>query len=210
MTTRHDKHQTHHATHSAANAQFLAAAATAAVQSELATGTPAAITMAQAVLESGWGHHHIGTANNYFGVKAQGKGDKIKYGAVASGYVNVDTREHLKGKDVVISQPFRAYKSMADSFIDHGQFLAQNSRYLKCLQDYRRDGDARAFARGLQKAGYATDPHYAALLISIINKYKLDQYDVTKLAAPASALAPSTAPAPGLPAQAPVQMGRMP
>lgn len=57
--------------------------------------------------------------------------------------------------------------------------------------------------------GYATDPHYAALLISIINKYKLDQYDVTKLAAPASALAPSTAPAPGLPAQAPVQMGRM-
>jgi flagellum-specific peptidoglycan hydrolase FlgJ len=67
---RHRKHAIHHANHSAANAQFIAQAATAAVQSEIATGTPAAITIAQAILESGWGKHHIGSANNFFGVKA--------------------------------------------------------------------------------------------------------------------------------------------
>ena len=58
------------------------------------------------------------------------------------------------------------------------------------MKDYATSGDARAFARGLQKAGYATDPHYAELLIGIIDKYKLDQYDVTK---PPAAVAPATA-----------------
>jgi flagellum-specific peptidoglycan hydrolase FlgJ len=185
MTTNPQKHRSHHAKHSAANAQFIAEASIAAVQSELMTGTPAAITIAQAVLESGWGKHHIGRANNYFGVKAQTSGGQVTYGGVATGYVNVDTREHLKGKDVVISQPFRSYSSMGDSFVDHGQFLAQNRRYLPYLQDYQRDGDVRAFARGLQKAGYATDPLYAELLISIIDQYKLDQYNVKKPPVPA-------------------------
>ncbi len=180
MTTRHHKQRAHHATHHATNAQFIATASTAAIQSEIATGTPAAITIAQAILESGWGRHHIGTANNYFGVKAQARKGHVTYGNVATGYVNVDTREHLHGKDTVIAQPFRSYKSMADSFIDHGQFIAQNGRYRRYMQDYTRDGDSRAFARGLQKAVYATDPHYAELLIGIIDKYKLDQYNVKK------------------------------
>lgn len=191
--TKHRKHAIHHANHSAANAQFIAAAATAAVQSEIATGTPAAITIAQAILESGWGKHHIGSANNYFGVKAQKKGDDVSWGALATGYVNVDTREHFKGKDVTLSQPFRSYSTMGDSFTDHGQFLAGNGRYRQYLQDYAANGDARAFARGLQKAGYATDPKYAELLIGLIDKYKLDQYDVKKpaVASAASASAPA-------------------
>lgn len=195
--TKHRKHALHHANHSAANAQFVAQAATAAVQSEIATGTPAAITIAQAILESGWGKHHIGSANNYFGVKAQKKGDDITWGSIANGYVDVDTREHFKGKDVVVSQPFRSYATMADSFTDHGQFLANNGRYRQYLKDYATNGDARAFARGLQKAGYATDPHYAELPIGIIDKYKLDQYDVTKT--PAAAAPTDSAPARRLP-----------
>ena len=75
--TKHRKHALLHANHSAANAQLIAQAATAAVQSEIATGTPAAITIAQAILESDWGKHHIGSANNDFGVKAQKKGDDV-------------------------------------------------------------------------------------------------------------------------------------
>lgn len=186
--TKHRKHAVHHANHSAANAQFIAEASVAAVQSEIATGTPAAITIAQAILESGWGKHHIGAANNYFGVKAQKhKGGDVTYGNLATGYVDVKTREVFKGKETTLPQPFRSYKTMGDSFTDHGQFLVKNGRYRQYLDDYAANGDPRAFARGLQKAGYATDPHYAELLIGIIDKYKLDQYDVKKPGAAAAA-----------------------
>lgn len=170
----------HRAISASSNAQFISEASTAAIQSEIATGVPAAITIAQAILESGWGKHHIGSANNYFGVKAQTKNGIVSYGDVATGFVNVDTREHINGKDEVVKQPFRAYRTMADSFLDHGLFLANNHRYRKHLDLYAQTGNSHAFAEGLQSAGYATDPHYAELLIKIIEKYKLDQYNVKK------------------------------
>jgi flagellum-specific peptidoglycan hydrolase FlgJ len=179
----HHQHHHRHAVHSASNAQFIAEASRAAIQSEAATGTPAAITIAQAVLESGWGKHHIGGANNYFGVKAQTKNGVVTYGNVATSFVNVNTREHIRGRDEVLKQPFRAYRSMTDSFIDHGLFLAKNHRYRKHLDDYAKTKDSHAFAQGLQGAGYATDPHYAELLINIIKKYKLDQFNVKKQSA---------------------------
>ena len=66
---------------------------------------------------------------------------------------------------------------MGDSFIDHGLFLKSNNRYQKILNNYEKDGDADAFASGLQKAGYATDPNYAKLLISIMKKNDLYKYN---------------------------------
>jgi len=156
---------------------FIHQAAVPAQQSELLTGVPASITIAQAILESGWGKHHIGKANNYFGVKAHKSHGKIDPGTVATGYVDVSTREHIKGNDITIVDHFRKYNSMSDSFIDHGLFLKKNKRYSTALANYSKSGDADAFAQGLQDAGYATDPHYADLLTKIMTKFSLYQYN---------------------------------
>jgi len=105
------------------------------------------------------------------------KKSTVKYGDVASGYVDLSTREHFNGKDVNVTAHFRAYKSIADSFLDHGLFLKNNSRYANTIQPYSKTHDADAFARNLQNAGYAADPKYAALLITIMRKNKLYQYN---------------------------------
>jgi flagellum-specific peptidoglycan hydrolase FlgJ len=169
----------HHALHGDHNA-FIASAVLPAQQCEFMTRIPASVTIAQAILEAGWGHHHIGKANNYFGVKAFKKNGAIQYGNVATGYVDAKTREHLGGKDVIVSDHFRTYASMAASFLDHGKFLAGNARYAKAIKDYAKTGDAEAFAHGLQTAGYATDPHYAELLIRIMKRNGLYQYNQSK------------------------------
>src|SRR5215210_4148222 len=150
------------ATKKAAHDAFIKNAAEAAQKSEARTGVPASVTIAQAILESGWGEHHMGDANNYFGIKAQEKGGKIVFGDVATGFVERLTKEFDKnGKAFTIVAHFRAYKDMAGSFIDHGIFLQSNARYRKALDAYATSKDANEFARGLQKAGYATDPNYA-------------------------------------------------
>jgi flagellar protein FlgJ len=157
---------------------FILSAAAPAHQCELKTGVPASVTIAQAILESGWGVHHIGNANNYFGVKAfLDKSGVVKFGNHATGYVNVKTHEHEKGKDFVTSANFRAYSSMADSFLDHGEFLAKNRRYRSAIEKYKKNGDADEFAHGLQSATYATDPNYAKKLIDIMKKYNLYRYN---------------------------------
>jgi flagellum-specific peptidoglycan hydrolase FlgJ len=162
-----------------AHATFIHGAAGPAQISELQTGVPASITMAQAILESGWGSHHMGSANNYFGVKAQTVKGEVVYGDIATGYVDRSTKEHLKksNTDVTITAHFRAYDGMGGSFRDHGMFLNNNPRYRAALDAYAKTSDANEFARGLQKAGYATDPHYAELLISIMKKHNLYQYN---------------------------------
>jgi flagellum-specific peptidoglycan hydrolase FlgJ len=169
-----------------AHTTFVWKATPPAQASERITGVPASITIAQAILESGWGKHHIGAAHNYFGVKAQTVSGEVDYGPTATGYVNVKTKEHVKGKDIVISDNFRSYKSMQDSFVDHGNFLRSNHRYYAILAAYAKDGDAEAFARGLQKAGYATDPHYAELLIKIMKARKLQRCNLKRPIAPAA------------------------
>ena len=156
---------------------FIYQAAIPAKQSELQTGIPASITIAQAILESGWGKHHIGSANNYFGVKAHKLAGKINSGPVATGYADVATKEHIKGEDITIVDHFRTYNSMADSFIDHGLFLKNNKRYSLALKRYAQTGDTNEFARDLQKAGYASALYYADLLIKIMTKYHLNQYN---------------------------------
>ena len=182
-------HKVRHHTLSPANAKFIADGAGPAQQSEISTGVPAAVTLAQAILESAWGQHHIGAANNYFGVKAQERKGNITYGDNAIGYVQRSTKEHLKklNKDVTVTAYFRSYADMAGSFRDHGMFLRNNPRYKKALNEYAKSGDAEAFAHGLQDAGYATDPQYAHLLISIMRSHNLSQFNVPR---PASGALP--------------------
>jgi flagellar protein FlgJ len=128
-----------------------------------ATGIPAKFMIGQAALESGWGKREIRNADgssshNLFGIKA-GPGWK---GKVATAV----TTEYVNGVAQTRVEKFRAYDSYADSFKDYAKLLQDNPRYEKVLASA---GDAHQFARGLQRAGYATDPHYAAKLSNIIS-----------------------------------------
>ncbi|HWW71499.1 MAG TPA: flagellar assembly peptidoglycan hydrolase FlgJ, partial [Duganella sp.] len=135
-----------------------------AEEASLATGIPAKFMLGQAALESGWGKREIkgrdGTnSHNLFGIKA---------GADWKGKtVDATTTEYVNGRAQTRVEKFRAYDSYADSFKDYAKLLANNPRYEKVLAS---GGDASSFARGLQQAGYATDPQYAAKLTSIITR----------------------------------------
>jgi flagellar protein FlgJ len=136
--------------------------ADAAEEAEKVTGVPAKFMMGQAALETGWGKRVIrnsdGTSsNNLFGIKA-GPGWK---GKVATAV----TTEYVNGKPHTRVEKFRSYASHADAFKDYAKMLSNNPRYEKVLA---HGGDASTFAHGLQRAGYATDPQYAAKLSRII------------------------------------------
>jgi flagellar protein FlgJ len=131
-------------------------------EAERATGIPAKFMLGQAALESGWGKREIRNADgsashNLFGIKA---GPNWK-GKVATAV----TTEYINGKPHTKVEKFRAYDSYAEGFKDYANMLASNPRYQQVLA---HGGDAATFARGLQKAGYATDPQYAAKLTSVI------------------------------------------
>ena len=119
--------------------------------------TPAAV-VAQAVLETGWGASAIG--NNLFGIKA---------GASWTGKRQyVLTREVFNGQSVMIYDWFRDYDSPADSFADHFNFLYNNSRYaIAGVFDPKDEKTDEEYFDALQRAGYATDPHYSATLSAV-------------------------------------------
>ena len=142
---------------------FLAIAVGPARASQKATGVPASVTLAQAIIESGWGESHMGDAWNFFGIKAQGD----------EPFVVVRTREVVDGKDVFVNAKFRRFASMEDCFREHGRFLRDNPRYAPAF----RTADAEGFARAIHAAGYATDPHYGDALIGIIRDNDLTRYD---------------------------------
>jgi flagellar protein FlgJ len=133
-----------------------------AEEASRATGIPAKFMLGQAALESGWGKREIkgrdgSNSHNLFGIKA---------GADWKGKVaEAVTTEYVNGKAQTRVERFRAYDSYADSFKDYAKLLASNPRYEKVLASA---GDASSFAQGLQRAGYATDPHYARKLTNII------------------------------------------
>ena len=96
----------------------------------------------------------------------------------ASGYVDKITKEYDKnGRAYSVVVHFRRYASMADSFLDHGIFLTSNKRYAKAIAAYAKSKDADEFARGLQNAGYATDPQYAKPLVSLMKKNDLYKFN---------------------------------
>lgn len=128
------------------------------------TGIPAKFMLGQAALESGWGKHVIrtadgGTSHNLFGIKATGGWKGKTVDAVTTEYVNGVAQKRV--------EKFRAYDSYADSFRDYAKLLRDNPRYEKVLANA---SDVKGFAQGLQRAGYATDPNYAAKLTNIINR----------------------------------------
>jgi LysM repeat protein len=148
--------------------QFISSIARAAVNSADQTGVPASVTIAQAILESYWGSSRLATdANNYFGIKAQPQGG-------TAGSVNFNVWEVIGGRNVFENQAFRAYNSVADSFVDHGLFFLQNSRYAGAMAV---KGDARQFAVAINREGYATDPSYSSKLIGLMDRYNLYRYD---------------------------------
>jgi flagellum-specific peptidoglycan hydrolase FlgJ len=159
-------------------AAFVKAAAVAAQASEAATGVPASVTIAQAILESGWGEHHMDDANNYFGIKAQVKNGQVVVTPPATGFVDRNTKEFdHQGHAFFVTAHFRKYADMAGSFTDHGLFLKNSARYADAMSAYAANKDANEFARGIAKAGYATDPNYAQLLISIMTSNNLFQFN---------------------------------
>jgi flagellar protein FlgJ len=136
--------------------------ADAAEEAERVTGVPAKFMMGQAALETGWGKRVIrnsdgSSSNNLFGIKA-GPGWK---GKVATAV----TTEYVNGRPHARVEKFRSYASHAEAFKDYAKMLSNNPRYEKVLA---HGGDASTFAHGLQRAGYATDPQYAAKLSRII------------------------------------------
>jgi flagellar protein FlgJ len=135
----------------------------AAQAAEQATGIPAAFMIAQAAHETGWGRKEIrnsdgSTSHNLFGIKAGGdwKGPVTE----------TTTTEYVKGVAHKVVQRFRSYDSYAASFADYAQMMKGSPRYASVVAS---GADARGFARGLQKAGYATDPAYATKLSKVID-----------------------------------------
>ena len=93
----------------------------------------------------------------------------------SAGVVWLPTWEVEGRANVIRNEPFRAYTSMADSFVDHGLFFHQNPRYAGALA---ASADPRQFAREINRAGYATDPDYAATLIGLMDRFNLYAYDL--------------------------------
>lgn len=130
---------------------------------EKTTGIPAGFMLGQAGHETGWGKHEIKVKGgqpscNLFGIKA---------GASWTGKVaEVTTTEYVNGVAKKCVARFRAYDSYADAFKDYARLISESPRYAKVKT---QANSAQSFANGLQKAGYATDPDYAAKLSRAIN-----------------------------------------
>ena len=121
---------------------------------------PASITLAQGLLESGAGKSELARkSNNHFGIKCGGdwRGKTVSHDDDARG------------------ECFRSYKHPKDSYEDHSKFLVGRPRYASLFK--LKITDYKGWARGLKKAGYATNPRYADQLIGIIELYELYKYD---------------------------------
>ncbi len=123
---------------------------------------PASITLAQGLLESGAGKSYLSRqGNNHFGIKSHGwSGRTIRH--------DDDKKQEL----------FRAYDNPRESYEDHSRFLANRERYQRLFSLHITD--YKGWANGLKACGYATNPKYAQRLISIIETYKLYEYDQMK------------------------------
>lgn len=124
------------------------------------TGVPASITLAQGMVESNYGRSTLArSANNHFGIKCHSiwKGQR---------FIHHDDRRN---------ECFRKYANVEDSFRDHSDFLRSGSRY-SFLFDLN-PSDYKGWAHGLKKAGYATNPDYANMLIRKIEENNLYYYD---------------------------------
>jgi uncharacterized protein YraI len=152
------------------NAQFIAASVAPAQRGYREFKVPASVTIAQAILESGWGRSAL-TANdrNYFGIKCFDSSP----GPIANGCHTYSTTECAR-TCYATEASFRTYGSILNSFRDHGRFLTTNSRYRPA---FAYSGDADSFLYQIWKAGYATSPTYVANVSSLMREYDLYRYD---------------------------------
>ena len=140
-----------------------------AMQASRASGVPAQLILGQAALESGWGKREIrmpdgSNSFNLFGIKATAGWN----GKVAE----VMTTEYRNGIAYKQVERFRAYSSYAEAFQDHANLIGNNPRYAEVMQ---QAGNPAGMASAIQRAGYATDPHYADKLARVMG-----MIDVTK------------------------------
>ena len=162
-------------------------------------GVPASVAIAQSVLESGWGASTLTTqGKNYFGIKCPSNGDPAAAGSpYVSGCLAKPSYEYPG--PVLITSYFRTYASAQNSFLDHGYLLSTRTRYAAAFR-YTTNPDQ--FVREVAAAGYATDPSYADLVVSIMKSYNLYRFDsvprtttpATSSPAPSSSAPRSTAP----------------
>lgn len=151
--------------------EFILGHARAAQRSQKATNIPASVTLAQAILETYWGTSKLSRdANNYFGIK----GNEAPGSA---GVITFNAWEHVNGRDIYTDEKFRKYNTVEESFIDHGEWFHTWPRYAAALAV---SNDAKAFARAINAAGYATDPAYASKLIGLMDRFNLYAYDIDR------------------------------
>jgi hypothetical protein len=154
------------------SAQFIAAAVPGAQRGWHDFGVPPSVTIAQAILESGWGRSGLASVDkNYFGIKCFNG----KHGTLATGCHTYPTYECTKaGHCFATAATFRTYASQTNSFRDHGNFLRANGRYKPAFAYTKQ---ANNFLWAIWKAGYATDPQYYSKATGIMAANGLYQYD---------------------------------
>lgn len=135
-----------------------------AMAEQIRVGIPAAITLAQGIHETGAGTSELAVkGNNHFGIKCK------------RGW----TGQSMKHTDDRPNECFRKYSSAAESYTDHSDYLKNNPRYATLFT--LSTTDYAAWAMGLRRAGYATNPKYAQVLIALIEDYKLQEYTYAAL-----------------------------
>lgn len=127
------------------------------------TGIPASVTLAQGLLETESGNSElVKMSNNHFGIKCKKEW----------------TGETVAHTDDAPNECFRKYPKAEDSYKDHSNYLKNSPRYASLFQ--LEPGDYKGWAYGLKRAGYATNPRYPQILITNIERYNLQQYDLLK------------------------------
>ena len=156
---------------SAVQQAFISGVAPGALAAQREYGVPAAVTIAQAIDESGWGQSQLALQDkNLFGIKGTGP----------AGTVLLPTQEFEGGGWVTVNAPFRVYNSVAQSITDHALLLATSSSYKQAMAD-RLSPDT--FANDLTGV-YATDPGYGSTLIGLMRLYNLYRFDARTPTAP--------------------------
>lgn len=157
-----------HFSNNASQQAFIQSVAPGAIQGWNEYKVLPSITVAQAIVESGWGHSALSTqAHNLFGIKGSYNGNSVV----------MRTREVYGGRSVYVNANFRSYANNSESVTDHGRFLNVNSRYRNLLSDT----NYASVANKLRQDGYATDPSYASTLIRFVQTYNLNQLDAVAL-----------------------------
>ena len=165
------------------NAQeaFIGDVAPGAVAAQRKYGVPAAVTIAQAIDESGWGQSELAVRDhNLFGIKGTGP----------AGSDPLPTQEYENGRVVTRTAAFRRYNNVAESIDDHGKLLATSGYYTRAMADRQ---DPNSFASALTGV-YATDPDYGAKLVGLMRRYDLYRYDLSTPAAAHHPATPTTTP----------------